>query len=52
MKTVAEIVVATILLASGVLFTPDLVEQLKVEAIQKIDQGLPSLKKFTNKLTN
>lgn len=50
MKIVAEIVMTIVLLASGAFFAPSLVNQFKVETLQKVDRGLPSLKKFTGEL--
>ena len=51
MKIVAEVVAAIVLLASGAFFAPSLVKQFKVETIQKVDRGLPSLQRFTKELT-
>lgn len=51
MKIVAEIVAAIVLLASGMFFAPSLVTEFKIRAIQKVDQGLPSLQRFSGELT-
>lgn len=50
MKIVAEIVAAIILLASGSYIAPNLIREFKVETIQKVNQGLPSLSGFSEKL--
>ncbi|MCO5143071.1 MAG: hypothetical protein M9962_08280 [Oligoflexia bacterium] len=50
MKVVAEIVAAIILLASGGYLAPKAVESFKKEAIIKVNQGLPPLQSFTQKL--
>lgn len=51
MKIVAEIVMAILLLASGVFFAPKAVESFKIETFQKIDQGLLPLSDFSEKLS-
>lgn len=51
MKIVAEIVAAIILLVSGSYIAPSLIREFKVETIKKLDQGLPPLQTFTQKLS-
>jgi hypothetical protein len=50
MKAVAEIVVAIILLASGGYLAPKAVESFKKEALMKVNNGIPPLQSFTQKL--
>lgn len=50
MKAVAEIVAAIILLVSGGYIAPRAIQEFKIETIQKINKGLPSMTKFTTKL--
>ena len=50
MKAVAEIVVAIILLVSSGYLAPKAVDLFKIETIQKVNQGLPSLSGFSEKL--
>jgi len=50
MKAVAEIVAAIILLVSGSYIAPSLIKEFKVETIKKLDQGLPPLQGFANRL--
>lgn len=51
MQVVTEIMAAIILLTFGAYFTPKIVNEFKKETIQKVDLGLPSLQRFTKKLT-
>ncbi|MDP7320683.1 MAG: hypothetical protein QF441_08750 [Bacteriovoracaceae bacterium] len=51
MKIVAEIVTAIVLFASGFYIAPKIVSDLKIETLEKVDQGLPSLCNLTHKLT-
>lgn len=51
MTSVAEIVAAIILLVSGSYIAPSLIKEFKVETIKKLDQGLPSLQRFSNSLS-
>lgn len=50
MKIVAEIVAAIILLVSGSYIAPSLIKEFKLETIKKLDQGLPPLLNFSQKL--
>lgn len=50
MKAVAEIVATIILLASGGYLAPKAVDLFKIETIQKVNQGLPSLSDFSERL--
>lgn len=50
MKTVTEIVAAIILLVSGGYLAPKAVDLFKIETMQKVNQGLPSLSGFSEKL--
>lgn len=50
MKTIAEIVAAIILLASGGYLAPRAVESFKKETLVKVDKGLPPIQNFTQKL--
>jgi len=50
MKTVAEIVAAIILLASGGYLAPKAIENFKKETLMKVDKGLPPLINFSRQL--
>jgi hypothetical protein len=50
MRAVTEIVAAIILLASGGYLAPKAVDLFKMETIEKVNQGLPSLSDFSEKL--
>lgn len=51
MKAVAEILAAIILLATGSYLAPHLIKEFKTETIIKLNQGQPSLEKFSKELT-
>lgn len=51
MKAVAEIVAAIFLLATGGYLAPKAVESFKIEALTKVNKGLPPLQRFTEKIT-
>ncbi len=50
MKAVVEIVAAIILLASGGYLAPKAVESFKKETLMKINNGIPLLQSYTEKL--
>ena len=51
MKIVAEIVTAIILLAFGFVIVPNLVSEVRIEALRKVNEGLSPLEALTAKLT-
>ena len=50
MKAVVEIVAAIILLASSGYLAPKAVERFKKETLHRINNGIPSLQNFSQKL--
>lgn len=51
MKAIAEIVAAIILLVSGSYLVPKTIDLFKIETIEKVNQGLPPLSGFSEKLS-